>query len=135
MKLKINFPDERVKSPVLSEIILKTGILVSIVSSHIDSTGGEMILEVIDKNYETIKEEFESRGITIKLLNSLICRDQEECVDCGACISVCPSRVFSFDKDWSLVTDTQKCIRCGLCIGMCPHQALSIENSKEADFE
>ncbi|MDL2260901.1 4Fe-4S binding protein [Methanimicrococcus sp. OttesenSCG-928-J09] len=129
MKLKISFPDERVKSPILSEIILKTGILVSIVSSHVDSTGGEIIIEVIDKNYETIKTEFESRGVSVKLLNTLICRNKEECVDCGACISVCPSKVFSFAEDWSLETDTQKCVRCGLCIDMCPHQALSIEGT------
>ena len=132
MKLRINFPEERVKSPVLSEIIIKTGVLVSIVSSHIDSTGGEMIIEVLDKNYDLINEEFEARGIAVKLLNSLICQNQEECVDCGACISVCPSRVFSFDEDWSVVAETQKCIRCGLCIDMCPHQALSFEgNSTE----
>jgi len=129
MKLKIIFPEERVKSPVLSEMIVKTGILVSIVSSHIDSTGGEMIVEVLDKNYDSIKAELEARGVVVKLLNSLICRNQAECVDCGACISVCSSRVFSFDDDWNLITDMQKCIRCGLCIDMCPHQALSFEGT------
>lgn len=127
MKLKISFPDERIKSPILSEIIIKTGILVSIVSSHVDLTGGEIIIEVIDKNYETIKDEFESRGISVTPLGTLITRNKEECIDCGACISVCPSRVFSFGEDWSLETDTQKCVRCGICIDMCPHQALSIE--------
>ncbi|WNY28288.1 Ion-translocating oxidoreductase complex subunit B [Methanimicrococcus stummii] len=129
MKLKISFPEERVKSPILSEIILKTGILVSIVSSHVDSTGGEIIIEVIDKNYELIKDELEARGVKVTLLNTLICRDKKECVDCGACISVCPSHVFGYDADWSLTMDTQKCIRCGLCIDMCPHQALSIEGT------
>ncbi|WNY23215.1 Ion-translocating oxidoreductase complex subunit B [Methanimicrococcus hongohii] len=129
MKLKISFPDERVKSPILSEIIIKTGVLVSIVSSHIDSTGGEIIIEVIDKYYEVIKNEFEARGVTVTLLDTLICRDESECVDCGACISVCPSKVFSFADDWSLAMDMQKCVKCGLCIDMCPHQALSIEGA------
>lgn len=129
MKLKINFPEERVKSPILSEVILKTGILVSIVSSHVDSSGGEMIIEVIDKNAETIQTEFESRGASVTPLNTLICRNKCECVDCGACISVCPSQVFAFDEDWSLTMDTQKCIRCALCIDMCPHQALTIEGT------
>ncbi|MDV0445024.1 Ion-translocating oxidoreductase complex subunit B [Methanimicrococcus sp. At1] len=129
MKLKVNFPEERVKSPILSEVILKTGILVSIVSSRVDSAGGEIILEVLDKSYETIKDEFESRGASVTLLDTLICRKKAECVDCGACISVCPSQVFSFEEDWSLAMDTQKCVRCGLCIDMCPHQALSIEGT------
>lgn len=129
MKLKISFPEEIVKAPILSEIILKTGILMSIVSSHVDSTGGEVIIEVIDKNYEVVRNEFEARGAKVKLLNSLICRNKNECVECGACISVCPSQVFSFEADWSLAMDTQKCIRCGICIDMCPHQALTIEGT------
>ena len=127
MKLKINFPAESVKSPVLAEIILKTGILVSIVSSHVDSTGGEIILEIIDENYEVIKDELEARGIQVALLDALIYREADECVDCGACISVCPTKVFSFADDWSLAMDAQKCIRCGICIDMCSHRALSIK--------
>jgi NAD-dependent dihydropyrimidine dehydrogenase PreA subunit len=127
MKLKINFPAESVKSPILAETILKTGILVSIVSSHVDSTGGEIILEVIDKNYEVIKDELEAHGIQVTLLDTLICRDIDECVDCGACISVCPANVFSFADDWSLEMDAQKCILCGICLDMCSHKALSIK--------
>ncbi|MDR0767488.1 MAG: 4Fe-4S binding protein [Methanosarcinales archaeon] len=132
MKLKISFPAESVKSPILSEIILKTGVLVSIVSSHVDSTGGEIILEVIDKDSDIIKGELKARGIKVTLLRTFIDRDENECVDCGACISVCPAQVFSFADDWSLAMDTQKCIRCGICIDMCSHQALSI---KGADSE
>ncbi|MCL2549977.1 MAG: 4Fe-4S binding protein [Methanimicrococcus sp.] len=127
MKIKISFPEERVKSPILSEIILKTGILVSIVSSRVDSTGGEVIIEILDKYYETIRDEFIARGVSAVPLNTPICRNEKECIECGACISVCLSKVYGFDKDWNLTMDMQKCVRCGLCIDMCPHQALSID--------
>ncbi|MCL2863405.1 MAG: 4Fe-4S binding protein [Methanimicrococcus sp.] len=127
MKIKISFPEERVKSPILSEIILKTGILVSIVSSRVDATGGEVIIEIPDKYYDTIRDEFVARGISAVPLNTPICRNKNECVDCGACISVCPSKVYGFDADWNLTMDIQKCVRCGLCIDMCPQQALSIK--------
>ncbi|MCL2141717.1 MAG: 4Fe-4S binding protein [Methanimicrococcus sp.] len=130
MKLKITFPEERVKSPVLSEVVLKTGILVSIISTHVDSSGGEMIIEITDHNFETIKKELTERGASVTILSALILRNKNECVECGGCISVCPAGVFAFDKDWNLTDDTQKCIKCGLCIGMCPHQALSFENTE-----
>lgn len=131
MKIKVSFPEERIKSPILSEIILKTGILVSIVSSHVDSSGGEVIIEVPDQYYETIRDEFVSCGASVVPLNTPIYRNKTECVECGACISVCPSKVYAFDEDWSLTMDTQKCVRCGLCIDMCPHQALSIDTDCE----
>jgi NAD-dependent dihydropyrimidine dehydrogenase PreA subunit len=130
MKLKITFPEERVKSPILSEVILKTGILVSIVSTHVDSGGGEMIIEIMDQYIDTMKKELTARGAFVTILSALIIRDKTECVECGGCISVCPAEVFAFDKEWSLTDDTQKCIKCGLCISMCPHQALSFENTE-----
>lgn len=129
MKIKVNFPEKCVKSPMLSEIILKTGILVSIVSSHVDSKGGEMILEILDSNYELLKESFETRGAFVSTFNAFICKNEDECVDCGACISVCPSHVFGYSEDWSLTMDMQKCVRCALCIDMCPHQALALEET------
>ena len=129
MKIRINFPEERIKSPILSEIILKTGILMSIVSSHVDSGGGEVIIEIEDRYYDKIRDEFISRGVAVIPLNTPICRNKNECVECGACISVCPSKVYGFDSAWNLTMEVQKCIRCSLCIDMCPHQALTIGNS------
>ena len=129
MKIRISFPEDRIKSPVLSEIILKTGILMSIVSSHVDSSGGEVIIEIDDKDYDKIRDEFLIRGASVIPLNTPICRNKKECVECGACISVCPSKVYGFDPAWNLTMEVQKCVRCGLCIDMCPHQALTIGNS------
>ena len=132
MKLKITFPEDHVKSPILSEVILKTGILASIVSTTVDSKGGEMIIEVSDKHFDLIKKELIAKGAAVTILSALILRDKKECVECGGCISVCPAEVFAFDKAWNLTDDTQKCIKCGLCISMCPHQALSFENTETA---
>ncbi|WNY27091.1 4Fe-4S binding protein [Methanolapillus ohkumae] len=130
MKLKITFPEERVSSPILSEVILKTGVLVSIVSSVVNPNGGEMIIEVIDQSFENIKKELCAKGVKVVPVYDLIKRKEDECVECGGCISVCPAKVFSFDPDWNLKTETDRCIRCKLCISMCPHQALFIEGQE-----
>ena len=50
----------------------------------------------------------------------------EACVDCGACISVCPVSVFYKDPDERVVADSEKCVRCRICIGVCPLKALSL---------
>jgi ferredoxin len=52
--------------------------------------------------------------------------NESECIDCGACISICPREVFSLDSDFKLKLAEEKCVLCGKCIEACPHQALML---------
>jgi NAD-dependent dihydropyrimidine dehydrogenase PreA subunit len=126
MKIKITIPTEEIQNPIISESIIETGILINIMVANIDSTSGELIADVSDFRFDKIKRALESRGAIVSILDRPIHRDEDECVDCGACISVCPMSVYSFDDSWSLQVDQEKCIQCGVCIKMCPHGALKL---------
>jgi ferredoxin len=52
--------------------------------------------------------------------------NESECIDCGACISICPREVFSLDGHWKLQLAEEKCVLCGKCIEACPQQALTL---------
>jgi len=52
--------------------------------------------------------------------------NESECVDCGACISICPRDVFSFDDEFRLKVADERCIICGKCVQACPHDALTM---------
>ena len=65
-------------------------------------------------------------GATVHILERGISVNESECVDCGACISICPREVFSLDKDFRLQLEEKKCVLCGKCIDACPHQALML---------
>lgn len=126
MKIKISIPTERIQNPIISESIVETGILINIMVANIDSTYGELIADVSDLNFDKIKKALELRGAIVTILDRPIHRDEEECVDCGACISVCPTNVYAFDENWNVKVDEKKCIQCGMCIKMCPHGALRV---------
>ncbi len=126
MKIKISIPTERIQNPIISESILETGISINIMVANIDSTYGELIADVSDYRFDKIKRALESRGAIVSILDRPIHRDEEECVECGACISVCPMNVYTYDENWSVQVDDKKCIQCGMCIKMCPHGALSL---------
>ncbi|MDD3407534.1 MAG: 4Fe-4S binding protein, partial [Methanomicrobium sp.] len=59
-------------------------------------------------------------------LDESVRRDENECIDCGECISICPQDVFYFDEAWSVQMNTQSCVLCGKCVAACPHGALKL---------
>jgi ferredoxin len=126
MKIKISIPTERIQNPIISESIIETGISINIMVANIDSTYGELIADVSDFRFDKIKRALESRGAIVSILDRPIHKDDEECVECGACISVCPTKVYTFDEAWNVLVDEKKCIQCGMCIKMCPHGALRL---------
>ncbi|AKB84879.1 4Fe-4S binding protein [Methanococcoides methylutens] len=126
MMIKINIAANIVTKPILAESILETGALLNISQAHFDPTRGEVVAEITSDQFRKIKDSLVSKGAEVLVLDTPISRDEEECVECGACISVCPVKVFSFADDWGLEVDSDKCIQCGTCIKMCPHNALTL---------
>lgn len=49
--------------------------------------------------------------------------NKEKCVNCCACIGVCPMGAISI-KDGKSDIDQSKCVGCGQCAGTCPQQAI-----------
>jgi ferredoxin len=121
MKLLLKFPLSLDELPYTAEVVLETGVKLSIDSA----TRGELIIEVPSSQVDQVAELFRVKGVEVRKLMKLIAWDEERCVHCGACISVCPTEVFSFDPSWSINLDEEKCIRCEVCVKSCPRSALA----------
>jgi len=67
--------------------------------------------------------------VVVEELKDKINLDREKCIDCGACISLCPVNCLSME-DFELKVDDNKCILCGRCVKACPLNALSIKKYK-----
>jgi len=114
-----------VREPLIASVILETSALVNIERASIDAVSGEIVLEVLPEKCREVKEAFERRGVDVVLLEMPVIRDEDECVHCGACVSVCPTGTFRFDN-WLVVADSGKCIQCGACVTGCPQRALRL---------
>ncbi|MDN5309574.1 MAG: L-aspartate semialdehyde sulfurtransferase ferredoxin [Methanolobus sp.] len=130
MKIKINISSETVVKPIIAESILETGVLLNVSQAHFDRSHGEIVADVMEEHYEKMYKALSSRGARVTRLDSPIEWNEDECVECSACISVCPTKVFSLEKDYSLKVDKAKCIQCGTCVEMCPQRALTLINNK-----
>lgn len=126
MKLLLRFDTKVIKQPVIATTILRTKVLVNIVRAHVEATSGEVVVDVPDEAVDLVFKTFSELGADVSKLEKPILRIDEECVHCGACVSVCPLKVFGFASDWTVSFDPSHCIQCGACIPACPHRALSI---------
>lgn len=126
MKLLVNFSRGKGRKPIIAQVVRDTGVLINVERALIDSSEGEALIEVPDEQCQLVRDSMANLGANVRILDHGIRHDESECVDCGACISVCPREVFTFDEAWKLRVEEDKCILCGKCVEACPHRALSL---------
>lgn len=52
--------------------------------------------------------------------------DEEICVGCGVCETVCPHRVLSINGQKAEIIDRDGCMECGACANNCPTNAIKV---------
>jgi NAD-dependent dihydropyrimidine dehydrogenase PreA subunit len=126
VKLLVTFSRKGLREPVIARTAKETGVLINVERAQIDSLAGEALIDVPDADVEIVCAKMRDAGAQVEILEDAVQLDENECVDCGACISVCPQDVFSFGEDWVLRLESDRCVLCGKCVQACPHDALSI---------
>jgi len=126
-RLLLRFSEENVAEPITSQVILKLGIPMRIVTATVNSLGGDILLEVPAVHIEKIVKAFKAKGVVVKF-PKLIEVDSDKCFDCGACYALCPVDAISYDENYSVVFDEKTCIGspCGLCVDACPARAITL---------
>ncbi len=129
-RVKLYFPREWTSKPLMSEVILKYGIVFNILNADITyDSAGTIIAEFSgdDKAVNGALDYIDSVGVKYKIYNKSIIRQEDKCIDCGACTAVCPSNALTMDENNKLVFDKEKCLVCELCIKACPLGIISVE--------
>jgi NAD-dependent dihydropyrimidine dehydrogenase PreA subunit len=125
MKILIRYSDETLNEPILASIILEKKTLINILRAYADGRRGEMLVEVPDEVADEVVQCFKTKGINVHS-GSLIELDRELCIDCGKCVSVCPTGAIHFEDDLSVTINQSMCIQCALCVDSCPRFAIKL---------
>jgi len=108
-------------SKIINEI-LKFEITFNILKFSTDSSGVNLLLDVPDDKIKTITESLKKNDVIVNKKGRVIVLDS--CIDCGACISLCPTEALYFNEDFKLEFAYEKCIGCLLCLNSCPRYAI-----------
>ena len=125
-RLYIRFNEEQTSDPIASQIIIEYKVPMAILSAHINSKGGDILVEVPDEMEEKVVEAFRSRGISVTV-PKLIEVDSDKCFSCGTCVALCPVEAIKINEDLTVEFDKERCLgnTCGICVDACPARAIT----------
>ncbi len=103
--------------------ILKHDITFNISKFSSGANGINLLIDIPEDKTKTITESLEQNNIVVNKKGRVII-DDEKCIDCGACISLCPTDALHTNKEERLEFSYEKCIGCLLCVDSCPRYAI-----------
>ncbi|MFX0188044.1 MAG: 4Fe-4S binding protein [Candidatus Hodarchaeota archaeon] len=125
--INVTLPLELIKeiddySKIINDI-LKHDISFNILKFSLISSGVTLLLDVPDDKIEIIAEALEENKAIINK-KGRVKLDFEQCIDCGACVSLCPTDALYMNDEERLEYTEEKCIACLLCVDSCPRFAI-----------
>ncbi|MBY8984346.1 MAG: 4Fe-4S binding protein [Candidatus Lokiarchaeota archaeon] len=103
--------------------ILQHDITFNILKFSSGSTGINLLIDIPEDKTKEITEALEKNNIIVNKKGRVII-DDDKCIDCGACISLCPTDALHTSKENRLEFSYEKCIGCLLCLDSCPRYAI-----------
>lgn len=128
VKLLLRYSPEALDKPILAQVMRQTSAEINILHAELDATKGEILIgvEAPPAEVEKLIALFKRNAIDAKKLEHAVELDEDLCMDCGACLSLCPTGALRLEKDYSVALDDDKCILCEVCVPACPVRAIKI---------
>ena len=129
-RIVLHFPATVTGRPIVYHLARDYSLVFNILKASIGMEDqGLMVLELSgeEADYRRGTEFLVEQGVRLQPLLQDIRKDDSSCVDCGACVGVCPSDALVLERPvLTVILDPEKCVACGECVTACPVRAMAL---------
>lgn len=127
----LSFPPEASGRPVVCNLALLFNLSFNILKADISPRHeGSLTLEITgrEENYRKGLTYLKENGVKITPASQKVFRDEDACMHCGLCTSLCRTKALSVDlATRKVLFDVEKCSACGMCTRVCPVRAMIVD--------
>jgi ferredoxin len=129
-RIVLHFPPAISGRPIVYHLARDYKLAFNILKASIGlADQGLMVMELSgeEADYQQATEFLLQQGVRIQPLLQDIRKDDESCVDCGACVAVCPSSALVLERpSMRVALRADACVACGECVPACPVRAIEL---------
>jgi ferredoxin len=130
-RIILRFKRSTIDKPIVYKLVKDYNLIFNILRANISPKAESMMVMEIDgsePNFKKGMKYLKDLNIDTEPIEQDIRRDEEKCVHCGVCTSVCaPDALHITDRNTMKVEfDYEKCVACELCVKVCPVKAMSV---------
>ena len=129
-RITLRFQRSSIDKPIVYRLAKDFDLVYNILRANVSPRAESMmVLEVEGSEGEFEKgiAYLQGIGVGIEPIDQDISKDEERCVHCGLCTSVCASQALDIERETMRVRfDYEKCVACELCVKVCPVRAMQV---------
>ena len=138
-RIVLYFPTKLIDKPITYHLVKDYNLVFNILQAKImPNEEGLMVLELSGskKNFKSGISFLRDQGVRVENASQEVKRNNERCMQCGACTAVCLTGALSIKRpEMSVEFDQKKCSICELCVPACPARAMIVRPTTESFFE
>jgi ferredoxin len=126
----LRFKRNTIDKPIVYHLAKDFNLIYNILHANVSPRAESMMVMEIEGDPADIQkgmEFLEGWNIGVEPIGQDIVRNEEKCVHCGLCTSVCATQALDIDRETMRVQfDYEKCVACELCVKVCPVKAMHV---------
>ncbi len=129
-RIILRFKRNTIDKPIVYRLAKDFNLVYNILRANVSPRAESMmVMEVEGEEADFARgiEYLSGFGIDIEPIEQDINRNEEKCVHCGLCTSVCATQALDIERGTMRVRfDYEKCVACELCVKVCPVKAMQV---------